>query len=343
MAKAARARRAYPTQREEQLRLMTKIARLYHERGIRQPEIARRLHVSQARVSRLLKQAELQGIVRTTVAVPEGVQTALEEELEAAYGLREAVVVESLDSTEAGIVSDLGVAAATYLETTLTGTDVIGISSWSATLLAAVDSMRPLPRTAARRVIQLVGGVGDPAVEAHAARLAERLAELTGATPTFLLAPGVASSAEARGALVADRFVRDAMEAIDEVTLALVGIGALQPSELLLRSGNFFSEEELAALSDRGAVGDVCLRVFDAGGRPVGSPVDERVIGASFGQLRHVDRVVGVAGAERKYDAIRGALMGRWVNVLITDQRTAERLVADRPAEPIAGWDESTG
>ncbi len=87
---------------------MVKVARLYHEHGVRQPEIARRLHVSQARVSRLLKQAELDGIVRTTVVIPEGVQTALEEHLEERYGLREAIVVELLDDTEAGIARGAG-------------------------------------------------------------------------------------------------------------------------------------------------------------------------------------------------------------------------------------------
>src|SRR4051812_7185233 len=100
---------------------MVKVARLYHEHGIRQPEIARRLHVSQARVSRLLKQAELDGIVRTTVVVPAGVQTALEEGLEERYGLREAVVVELLDDSDAGITRDLGNATARYLEASLTG------------------------------------------------------------------------------------------------------------------------------------------------------------------------------------------------------------------------------
>src|SRR5690349_6927255 len=102
--------------RDEQLRLMTKVARLYHEHGVRQPEIARRLHVSQARVSRLLKQAEVEGIVRTTVIVPEGVRTGLEDVLEEAYGLREAVVVECFDTTEEAIAYDLGVATAGYLE-----------------------------------------------------------------------------------------------------------------------------------------------------------------------------------------------------------------------------------
>jgi DNA-binding transcriptional regulator LsrR (DeoR family) len=318
--------------RDEQLRLMTKVARLYHEHGLRQPEIAARLHVSQPRVSRLLKQAEAEGIVRTTVIVPAGVQTGLEDELEQAYGLREAVVVECLDASEDGIIYDLGVATARYLEASLTGGDVVGISSWSATLLAAVDEMRPLSRPGADRVLQLFGGVGNPAAEAHAARLTQRFAELTGSRPTFLLAPGIATSIEARDAIMQDQFVGAALAGLDDVTLALVGIGALEPSSLLQSSGNIYSEPELRAIGERGAVGDICLRFIDAQGSAVVSEMDERVIGVTLDQLARTDRSVGVAGGGRKYEAIRGALLGRWVNVLITDHVTAERLIADRPA-----------
>jgi DNA-binding transcriptional regulator LsrR (DeoR family) len=59
--------------------------------------------------------------------------------------------------------------------------------------------------------------------------------------------------------------------------------------------------------------------------------VDKRVIGVTLQQLTSADRSVGVAGGERKYHAIRGAVRGRWVNVLITDVATAERLLADAP------------
>ncbi len=316
---------------EDQLRLMLKVARLYHEQNVLQPEIARRLHVSQARVSRLLKQAQAEGIVRTTVVVPDGMQTHLEEALETAYGLREAVVVDCFDDSEQSIVRDLGVATASYLEASLTGGDVVGISSWSATLLAAVDAMRRMPRVAAERVLQLVGGVGNPAAEQHAARLTQRFAELTGAKPTFLLAPGIAPSVQARKVLLQDQYVKEAMTALDEISLALVGIGALEPSSLLQRSGNIYSEQELHALGERGAVGDVCLRFFDAGGKPVATAVDKRVIGVTLQQLTNTDRSVGVAGGARKYQAIRGAVRGRWINVLITDVATAERLIADAP------------
>src|SRR3954447_3608450 len=88
---APRAREVPP----EHIRLLTKIARMYHERGIRQPQIAAQLNVSQARVSRLLKQAVELGIVRTIVISPPGLHGDLEEAIEAKYGLREVVVADT--------------------------------------------------------------------------------------------------------------------------------------------------------------------------------------------------------------------------------------------------------
>jgi len=44
--------------------------------------------------------------------------------------------------------------------------------------------------------------------------------------------------------------------------------------------------------------------------------------------------VVGVAGGRRKTAAIRGALQGGWINVLITDRGTAERLLRTTASEP---------
>src|ERR1700712_3902261 len=106
----------------EHIRLLVKVARLYHEREVRQPEIATRLHMSQPRVSRLLKEASELGIVRTTVMAPAGVHADLEEQLEAHFGLSEVVVADTGDlSDETGITRALGSAAASYLETTLTG------------------------------------------------------------------------------------------------------------------------------------------------------------------------------------------------------------------------------
>jgi DNA-binding transcriptional regulator LsrR (DeoR family) len=317
--------------RIDELRLMTKVARMYYEQGLRQTEITDRLNMSQSTISRLLQRAEKAGIVRITVSVPSGAHPELEEALQKKYSLKEAIVVDSIEDDEQ-IVRDLGPAAAYYIETTLKSNDVVGLSSWSAALLAMVDSMHPNPRPGGPRVVQILGGVGNPSAEVHATHLTQRFASLAGGTATLLPAPGVVGSGEARLVLMKDRFVQEAMRLMDTVSLALVGIGAIEPSRLLAASGNVFSSEELEMLRAHGAVGDICLRFFDRQGKPVVTPLNGRVIGMELAQLRRASRVVGVAGGRRKTAAIRGALAGGLISVLITDRNTARRLVADAPA-----------
>ena len=318
--------------RIDELRLMAKVARMYYGQGLRQTEITARLNIHQSTVSRLLKRAEKEGIIRITLSVPSGAHPDLEERLQGRFGLREAIVVDSIDDEEQ-IVRDLGAAAAFYLETTLRATDVIGISSWSAALLAMVDALHPSQRFAGARIVQILGGVGNPSAEAHATHLTRRLANLLSGRATLLPAPGVVGSAEARRVLMKDAFVQEATALLKSVTVALVGIGAVEPSKLLASSGNVFSPQELEALSAKGAVGDICLRFFDADGKPVSTPLNDRVISIDLDSLRRVDRVVGVAGGRRKTAAIRGALQGGWVNVLITDFDTAGRLLAPPAAD----------
>lgn len=313
--------------RTDELRLMTRVARMYYEQELTQPQIAERLDLSQATISRLLKRAERQGIVRIIVNVPTGVYSELEEALQASYGLREAIVADCVSEDEEQILRDIGKAAAYYLEATVKPGEVVGISSWSATLLATVDAMQSLPASTRTEVVQILGGVGNPAAEVHATLLTRRLAKLINGQPTLLSAPGIVGTVDARRVLAEDPFVREAMAKFDHVSLALVGIGAVEPSRLLASSGNTFSSEELESLQSLGAVGDICLRFFDIHGAPVLTPLNDRVFSMTLEELRKTRRAVGIAGGRRKLAAIRGALEGRWINVLITDRFTAQRLM----------------
>jgi DNA-binding transcriptional regulator LsrR (DeoR family) len=91
------------------LRLVTRAARMYHEQGLKQPQIAELLHVSQAKVSRLLKRAEELGIVRVVIVPPPGGHSELEEALVARYGLLDAVVADAPSGDEKAITSAVGV------------------------------------------------------------------------------------------------------------------------------------------------------------------------------------------------------------------------------------------
>jgi DNA-binding transcriptional regulator LsrR (DeoR family) len=327
--------------RLDELRLMTRVAHLYYEDGLKQPEIAGQLNLSQATVSRLLKRAEDEQIVRITVSVPVGAYPDLEEALLRRYGLKEVVVVDSLRDDEADVMRDLGAAAAYYVETTLRPTEVIGIASY-ASLLAMVNAMHPRPlRGAGRgaaeggvRVVQLTGGLGNPAAEAHGTQLTRRLAALVHGEAVFLPAPGLAASPSARDLFWQDPFVRHALETFDHVTLALVGIapawGAGHEGLATSFMGSF-TPEEREQLVRLGAAGFICHRFYDSRGVPLATPFDTRLTAITPEQLHRVERRVGITGGERRTAAIRAALEGGWVNVLITDQFTAQRLLEERP------------
>lgn len=306
---------------------MVRVAKMYHEQGIRQPQIAEQLHLSQAKVSRLLKRAEETGIVRVTVHAPLGYYADLQDALIEQYGLADAVIADTTSEEDAELLASIGAAAAAYLSEVLLGHERIGISSWSATLLAMVSRMRESRRPVADSVVQVIGGVGEPRAQVQATRLTEQLATMTGAKPVFLPSPGFVSSPALRQAILEEPYVRDAREAWSDLSVLLAGIGSLDPSPLLQESGNAIPPGDQEELRRLGAIGDVCLRFFDEGGEAVDSRIDERVVGIPTDVLRTVPRRIGVAGGPRKHSAIRAALLGGWVNVLITDTGTAKALL----------------
>lgn len=311
----------------EELRLIAKVAYLYHKRRQKQSEIAQQLDLSQATVSRILKRATEEGIIRTSIAIPTGVYTQLEAELCEKHGLKSAIVVHCDDENDEAVFHHVGSAAAYYVETTLGRNEIVGLSSWSSTLLAMVNSMQPLAKASDAKVIQMLGGMGNPSAEIYATRITEQFAALVQGEPIYLPAPGVARTQEARADLMADPFVKEAIAYFDQITMAIVGIGSVEPSKLLQNSGNVFSEEELSALQKAGAVGDVCLRFFDVEGQPVNLPLDKRVVSIPLEKLKQAKRVVGVAGGKRKLNAIKGAVKGKLINVLITDYKSAQALM----------------
>ncbi|SIQ62601.1 DNA-binding transcriptional regulator LsrR, DeoR family [Rhizobium sp. RU20A] len=315
--------------RINELRLISRVAQMYHLEHKRQAEIAQHLRLSQATVSRMLKRAEAEDIVRTTVIPPAGTYTDLETAIRNRFGTGEVIVVECSEDRDGAVMARIGEAAAHLLEITLSPGDVIGVSSWSQTIFRMVENIHPQKSAQAKYIVQTLGGMGDPSVQTHATQLTTRLARLTGAEPKLLPVQGIATSREAKLLMLADPFVRETIELFQSITLAIIGIGAVEPSELLARSGNIFSARELTDLAEAGAVGDMSLRFFDRTGKPVKTPLDDRVIGISLEELDKVDRVIALAGGAAKTAAIAGALRTGVIDTLVTDRFTAERLVGD--------------
>lgn len=315
----------------EALRIMTKVARLYHVKGLRQTEIAERLGSSQARVSRLLQAAEQAGVVRTIVVIPDGLHAETEEAVEERYGLTQVHVVEPVDGgPDEDLTADLGAAAVPLLTSLPLSGRTVGYTSWSRSLRALVAALDPVRGADAAHVVEMLGDVGPPRMQHEATRSTQRLADAIGADALFLRVPGVVASAEMADAIVErDAHAKEAIDALDGLDVALVGIGTCAVDPPLVPGDNFFSEEQFALASSLGAVGQVNLRFLDADGAPIASELDHLVIGVTLPQLRTAKRRIAVAGGAKKYEAVRAAVRGHWIDTLVTDLDTAERLLAE--------------
>ena len=257
------------------------------------------------------------------MTVPPEVHADLEDELRAAYALRDVVVVDD-DSLPA-----LG-AADRRLSGRHGGAARIGIASWSATLMAAADAMSAPVASQAEEVTQLVGGIGDPAVQFRATGLTARLAELTGARAVRLPARGLLRSVALRDALVLDRGRgrdgrlgrADAGAGRHRRTRA-VRVGSSRAatrsapqSWATCAQGARSATSAFASSTRRAARWTRRSTPACSASRPSG-PRD-----------RAPDRR---RGRPQKYPAVRAAVRGGWINVLITDAASAQRLAEERP------------
>jgi len=195
-------------------------------------------------------------------------------------------------------------------------------------LLSMVEQMHPVWKVSNCKVVQILGGESHVSIEKHACYPLSQLARLVQGDAHFLPAPGLVASKEAADVLAQDPHVRETIELFGRITVAVLGIGSIEPSPRLAGSGNSFSTEELQSLKDKGAVGNISFRFYNSKGEEIRDSVDgSRVIGLELERLKSIPMVVGVACGRRKRQAILGALRGRWINVLVTDQFTAESLV----------------
>jgi DNA-binding transcriptional regulator LsrR (DeoR family) len=309
----------------ERKRLLYKIARAYYDDSLTQQQIGERFGLSRVKISRLLREAREDKVVQITIASPQGSNADLERQLEGVYALKEALVVTCSAPGTGPLVNELGRVAAACLARCLQGNEVVALS-WGNTVLSVVNALPPvnLPDI---RVVQFLGGLGELEAETHGAELARRMAQALGAKPRLIHAPGIVKNAVIRDALAMDPQVADTLDLAGRADVALVGIGAFEPGSTLLSNGSTLTPEEVADLKAHGVVGDIALQFFDTDGRKVDHPVNSRIVGTDLERIRSIGRVIGVAGGPQKRHAVRAALRGRLISVLVTDDQTAKWLL----------------
>ena len=108
------------------------------------------------------------------------------------------------------------------------------------------------------------------------------------------------------------------------------------PEESTPYQHGFIDRNLLETLRCEKCVGEICGHAYDLQGELCSPELSGRAIGIELDSLRSKELSVALAGGSRKLDAIWGALQGRYLNVLITDETTARELLKRKTGEQLA-------
>ena len=265
-------------------------------------------------VSRYLKRARDEGIVRVEIRPPRRQDADLGRAIAERYGVSRVVVATAASGTAR---STLPAVAADYVGGLLRSGMRVGVG-WGETLSSVVQFMEPSAVTALT-ICQLAGGLSEliPGIQGH-----ELVNQLAGLYPDsrvgYIHAPSMVDSAAIRAAIMSDSSVEAALAVAAASDLALVGIGPMAEDATLIRAGDL-GPGDVQNLIRLGAVGSMNARFYDAAGKPV-TWLDDRTVGISWDQFRAIPLVVAVAGGAHKAEAIRAALRTGCVTALVTDE-----------------------
>ena len=311
---------------QEMHRLLYKISQAYYNEGLTQQEIANRFRLSRPKISRLLQLAKDERIVNITLVPPAGGMEDEEYRLEQKFGLDEVSIVPVSDtSNQETVAREMGPYAVEVFLRSIQGNEVVSIS-WGNTILGMVNAL-PLENYKDMTLVQMIGGLGSNTSNEHSAELVRIAAQKLGAQFRLLTAPGIISNLTALKALKSDPHIAETLSLAAKADIAIVGMGILAQGSVLLQEGNILNKSDIKQIKESGAVGDVGLRFIKADGQPVELETNKRILGLSLEELQVIPRVIGIAGGDQKFDIILAALRAKFLNVLVTDQMTAKRLL----------------
>lgn len=298
--------------------LMVKAAWYYYFENMTQQAIADRLSVSRMRVIKLLETARQTGIIQFRLR-SDGVGMAEQSRgLIEKYHLKDVFLIPETDRDDAHPNESIARAGAMYIADRLGDNACINVG-YGDTLSRTLNHLATMVQSPVT-CISLTGGVSNYLPNARSSIFNARL--------YLIPAPLLASSPEMAAAMREERSVSEIARMSELSAFTLVGIGSITESATVFRSG-VLSPTDMFYLKMNNAVGDVLCHFLDRDGRLVHTPIEDRLISTPLESLKAMNNVVGLAAGADKIEAIRAVLRGGYLDILITDEPTADLLLRD--------------
>ncbi len=299
---------------------------LYYVAGNNQEEIAKKLNVSRQTAQRLVSLSVSEGLIKVRLDHPIAACMELAEQLRRRYALDLVEVVPS-DPASSSTITGVAQAAAAEIERRLRApAPIIMAIGTGRTLKAAIEQLTPM-EAPQHKIVSLTGNIA-PDGSASFYNVIFNMADAVKARMFPMPLPVIASSPEEREMLLRQPMVKETLALAAKADITFIGIGDLGPDAPLYLDG-FITQDELRALQKAGAIGEIVGWAFDAHGKMLDGLTNDRVASAPM-PSRESSLVVALAMGEKKLPGIVAALNRRLINGLMTDERTATRLLATK-------------
>ena len=320
-----------PLSAEERYETMLKVAYLYYIDDRTQSDISELLNISRPTIIKLLNQAKREGIVKIEVIDVRKTNQYIEMEsiLRRHLQIDDVKIVEAMKDERSSIEESLGALAATYLTNMSKAGMRIGIG-WGKTLEAMSYKIKPNKDKTGIEFLPLLGCPGSSSNRGYTMfsnntceRIAVNFAE---SSINYLFAPLIAENETIANTFLQSENVKMVLDKMNALDMAIVGLdGGIAYSTTI--EFETLDKDDIEELRKAKMVGNICTRFFDIEGNLCNISLDRRVISISGEQLHKTPLVVVAAGGVHKVESIVGASRGKFYNVLLTDQFTAQRLI----------------
>ena len=314
-------------------RFLIKAAELYYRDGLSQQEIAQKLHTSRTSISRALIQARNEGYVQIRIQYPEQSNLGLERELEEKYGLTEALI--AVPAYDQSSDQEVAFQAVDYTLRVLKKNMVLGMT-WGRAMHGFVEQLAQDERlrSLSFRNVKIVPFLGTPGVTqldswdatTYSNTLATKVGNLLHCASYNLSAPMYVDGEKEKELIEGIDEISKVLHMAETADMALIGIDSMQKDSSIIKAG-IRTEEEYKELMQKGAVGEIVGRIYDKNGQTVDEDLQRKMIGISLDKIAKIPVRVGISYGKDKIEAIKGAIAGGLVNVLVTDVPTAELLL----------------
>jgi len=308
-------------------RIIARVAKLFYINDASQYEIAEKFNFSKSKVCRLIKEAKKRNIIEFSIKKIDKRSLDLEQEVEKAYSLREVIIFYNSDVknyNEEILFQEIGKLGADYIKRVVE--DKLNLAlTWGKTLRYIIKNIR-FDKKYKINVFSTIGSVSLTETENQAANITQMFCEKTGGSCYPIYLPLFVKTPELKEALMYANDMSKIIGDSSKIDYYFTSLGAISKISRMYTLGGF-DLEFLNTLIEKKIIGEIGLNFYDINGNFINAGMENMTIKLSVDEIKRIKNKIVIAFGPEKIDPIKGLLKTGIADVLITDSKTAEKIL----------------